>query len=135
MNGCVAMGKTLIDKFNKLEIRGARLEELFVAPLKVLRITLSMYPNYPNSSYGVRTYQIQFNKIVNFHLSMKVTGSHVISHNAYDKSSMLDDFKRKPVVFSRNVELTNLSHFDIVFDEAKLTVLSEGCSINVIWEV
>lgn len=120
--------------FDDLPIDQAGLTAVQVIPLKEVSITLFMLYGHPGRPSGGTEYNLQFHKIIDYKLQMTSFSCEICivqSHATLKDSEFLRLCRARPKKLSREVNIENLYHFQIVLDKGQLDVIAENFSWNL----
>ena len=129
----------MAEQFMALKLKGAYVRDLLIFPKKKLLVGVMIPPvNQGKSSPRItRSYDLQFNKIVDFDIDVSAAPwLEIVSHDVLTQSPLVNRFhERERKRSSSDIPQTLVQHFQIVFDEGKVDILAETCTISLVEEL
>lgn len=112
-------------RFEDLNLTNGIVQQIGVLPGK--KITITVIVLHGEGNKGVhKTYELYFSKVLDFKLNLAFLPNLKIEKQTINLSSTyLQDVVSKPLETSSKYDLGKIRHFNIVFNEGELDVLSE----------
>lgn len=122
-------------EFNNLHLTNGIVQQIGVLPGK--KITITVIVQHEEENEGVhRTYELFFSKVLDFKLNLTfLPNLKIVKQTINLSSAYLQDVINRPLETSSKYDLEKIKHFNIVFNEGELDVLSEAFVSILISEV
>lgn len=112
-------------EFEDLNLTNGIVQQIGIHPEKKITITV-IIRNEEEDGDVHRTYELFFSKVLDFKLDLTFLPNLKIEKQTINLSSTyLQDVVSKPLEISSKYDLGKIRHFNIVFNEGELDVLSE----------
>ncbi|MGH8567666.1 MAG: hypothetical protein ACREXU_06525 [Gammaproteobacteria bacterium] len=130
----------MLKQFKKLGLKGAYVRDVTLSLNRKLLLSFMVPPDSGNETTRkfTKSYDVQFNKIADFEINVSASPwLEVLSHDALASSPLIDRVEAREKKNHPDEKLTHrpLYHFKIVFDEGKLEVVAETCTVSLVEEL